>query len=639
MSSDKSRILPYREWTPALTPEQIFSGSLKFSEVKVEGENIFWLEQRPTGISGAMRRDAEGKETELTPKGMSVRTRVHEYGGGAYAASKGTVYFVNDKDQRIYAYEEGKKIAVALTPEKNTDGPLGKYASLVISPDGKSLIFVYEKEFSGKKENENYLGLLESPGKEPIILASGCDFYADPCFSPDGKKLAWLQWNHPHMPWNETELMIADFDGKRLSNSRKVEGGEGKSVCWPQFNKLGRLLFAMDEAGKGEQDPKNYWNIYAHDGEVKALTRELAEFGSPHWMFGIHSFAVIDDKIVAARIAKGEESLVSIGEKIEPIPTDWFPTRSNIVAQGNAVVFAGATKKEGHALVKITATGETEILKRGMTLRIRKQDISLPKLISYPTRDGKKAHAFLYLPRNSAFSAPKEDKPGLIVMAHGGPTSKASAAFSPVTQFWTSGGFAVLDCDYRGSTGYGRRYRDSLYGNWGSLDVNDVADGVAYLIKEGLVNLQQVAIRGGSAGGYVVQCCLTQFPDLFKAGASYYGIGKLKTLIESTHKFEKWDTQRLIGGTPEEVPNIYVERSPVVHLDALKSPVILFQGGADKIVPPECSREVAQALKKKGIFHEYHEYKNEAHGFRSKEANADSLGKECEFYRKVFKST
>ncbi|MDO8480470.1 MAG: S9 family peptidase [Nanoarchaeota archaeon] len=636
-----AKILPYAEWTAALTPEQIFSGSLKFSEVKSEGDSLYWLEQRPSekGRTVLIRRDSEGDERELTPPGMSVRTKVHEYGGGGYTVKHGTVYFVNDKSQRIYAYGSSFRTAIALTPEKNADGSLGKYASLTISPDGTSLVFAYEKEFppEKKKEAENYLGLLESPGKEVLILAKGRDFYADPCFSPDGKKLAWLQWNHPRMPWDETELMLADFDGKKLRNIRKIEGGDGKSICWPRFDKRGRLIFAMDFPERKEQDSENYWNLYAYDGTVTALTSDKAEFGTPHWNFGAQSFTILENgSIAASRITQGEESLVAIGKNVELIPTDWVPTRSNLAAHGNEVIFAGATSKGGHSLVKITLTGDVEILKKGGALELGKKDISLAKHLSYPTRDGKKAHAFLYLPRNAQFSAPKEDKPGLIVMAHGGPTSRASPSFSSVTQFWTSSGYAVLDCDYRGSTGYGRAYRDALYEKWGVLDIQDVADGVLYLIKEGLVDEKRVAVRGGSAGGYVAQCCLTQFPDIFKAGASYYGIGNLKTIVETTEKFESRYTQRLVGGSPEKVPAIYKERSPLFHLDKLKAPMILFQGEDDKIVPPACSREVAEALKKKGIFYAYYEYKNEGHGFRSKEANVDSLTKEGAFYRRVF---
>jgi len=492
--------------------------------------------------------------------------------------------------------------------------------------DGKYILFVYEKEFN-EKENENFLACLELNGieNEPYILAKGRDFYADPAFS-DGK-VAWLEWDHPDMPWDSTELKIADFNGK-LSDIKSVAGGKGIAICQPTF-KNGKLYFVMDKTGKPEDDPENWWNIYVYDGSITAVTKELAEYGVPHWVFGQKRFDFIGEKLVTIRSKDGEDKIFCDTEITLP-----FDNFDDLVV-GEKLYCTASQSGRGRALIAFDLKGDMEVIKRNTSLQMQAQDISAAKWIAYPTRDGKKSYAYLNLPKNSKYMA-SDEKPPLLVLAHGGPTSATSSAFSFVKQFWTSSGYAILDVDYRGSTGYGRAYRDALLAKWGLIDSDDVADGVQYLVKEGLVDSSRVAIRGGSAGGYMVQRQLTRFPDLFAVGASYFGIGNLITLVEETHKFESQYIDNLVGGKLPEAKKEYTARSPINHLNKLKAPMIIFQGSDDKIVTPENSREMAKILKEKGILHEYHEYPEEAHGFRKKENNVDSLNKEAEFYKKVF---
>jgi len=637
----RNKETPFVKWEPALIPETVFSGSIGLNEIHIEGKCTYWLEQRPEekGRCVVVQRDSVVRD--ITPPGFNVRTTVHEYGGGAYTVFKNDLYFVNFYDQRIYHQSKDNSEAQPLTPVMNEDGSLGKYAALTVSPDGTKLLFVYEKEYT-TKENENFLAVLDLNTKGvslPQIIAEGSDFYADPVFSPTGKEVAWLQWEHPNMPWDTTELMTGKFEGNALHAVKNV--ADGGAICFPRFNGEGKLYYVKDKVVVGESLSANWWNLYCYTDTEEQITSELAEFGEPHWVFGQSNYEFLpDNRIIAKMVKEGTDYLVVVDPEknsISVVETD-LTSYSNIRTDDSGrVFFIGASAKKSFAIYCLYLTSkELKKVKPSSGIELTSGDVSLPEFISYPTKDGKQAHGFLYMPRNRRYTAPEEDKPPLLVIAHGGPTGSAKAVFSATTQFWTSAGFAVIDVDYRGSTGYGRRYRDELLSQWGVIDAEDVADAVRYLITVGKVDGAKVAVRGGSAGGYMVQRVMTQYPDLFSVGASYYGIGNLITLEEQTHKFESRYTGNLVGAELPGGEDKYKERSPINHLDKLKAPMIIFQGTDDKIVTPDCSRELVRILKERGIKHEYIEYEGEAHGFRIKKNKVDSLSREFAFYRDVF---
>jgi len=640
---------PYSNWNPALSAEDVFSDIVGLQELRIAGEKTYWLEMRPAekGRYVIVQRDATGKMRDITPADINVRTRVHEYGGGAYAVFNGVIYCANFSDQRLYRQFEDSSHVEPLTPEKNEEGSLGKYASLTVSPDGKRLLFVYEKECENS-ENENFLAVLDldptaDEVAEPRIIAKGCDFYADPIFSPTGREVAWLQWNHPHMPWDSTELMLATFDGKALENVKKVAGGDGYSICLPRFDGKNTLYFVMDRTVEDDAAPGNWWNLYRYTDEVEQITAERAEFGEPHWVFGQRTYDFLsDNRIIAKMVKDGSDYLVLVDPDTKSLSlVDLAVSQySSIIADAeDCVFFIGASARTTAAIYALDLESKNlQVLRTSSGIALNRADLALPEFIAYPTADGEHAHAFLYLPKNRRYRAPENDKPPLLVLAHGGPTARTTGSLSFIIQFWTSAGFAVIDVEYRGSTGYGRRYRDALRSRWGIIDAEDVADAVRYVIRKGKVDESRIAVRGGSAGGYMVQRVMTQYPDLFGAGASYYGIGNLITLVTQTHKFESRYIENLVGAKLPEGEGEYAARSPINHLGNLKAPMILFQGSADKIVTPENSREVARALRQRGIKTEYVEYEGEAHGFRIKANKIDALNKEFEFYRRIFRA-
>lgn len=646
----KKEKLSYGKWKPCITPEKAFSDSVRLTGLRAVGENLYWLEGRPQegGRIVLVKGDTTGAQADITPKGFYVRNRVHEYGGAAHTIHGDHVFFVNFKDQRIYRQNRiSGGVPVPLTPEKFQGDFKGKYAALDASPDGKTLVCVFEKEHKDPSKTENSIATIDLTQDgivDPFLQVSGNDFYSDPKFSPDGKKIAWVTWNHPNMPWDSTELYVGNFDGRRIvpGTEKKVVGGDRISVCQPHFDENGKLYFVMDTSGQPEDSPSNWWNIYRYDkGNIEAITAEMAEFGSAQWAFGMSNFTFLPGGNIAATFFKEGKNYLSIinpeTKDFTVLDTPW-EAFGGLNADKNGSLYASVCNpQELLSLVKMDMPSlKPDVVKKSSTISLNPEDISVAEMIKYPTSDGGFAHAYLYYPKNSKYEAPKGEKPPLIVRAHGGPTSSTSGSMLSLTmQFWTSQGYAILDVDYRGSDGYGRKYRDALLGKWGVIDAQDIVDGVRYLVKEGIVQEGKVAITGGSAGGYAVQRALTMFPDDFQVGASYFGIGNLETMTKLTHKFESRYLENLIGQPWPEGNAEYKERSPVNHLDKLKSPMILLQGSEDKIVPPEVSREMKQILDAKGLKCEYVEYEGEAHGFRSKENNVDALNKEAAFFRAV----
>lgn len=642
---------PYLEWTPIVEPEAVYADLLGLGEVSASRGLVYWLEGRPAegGRVVLKRLEADGSEMEITPPSYYIRTRVHEYGGRAYALGEKYVYFVNFADQRIYEQDLLHLDRIRpITPEAVERDELRKYAALSLSPDAKLLLLVGETEHADS-ENENWLGLInlgtEEP-VEPIVLERKHDFYGEPCFSEDGRKIAWLAWDHPNMPWDLTELYTADLRGGKLFHVERVPSLPGGSICQPRFGPKGELYFVQDAPDKEVDDPENWWNLYRYDGrQARPVTRELFELGVPMWTLGSRRSVLLGDgaKMVAAYEHQGATHLGEINLNKGAVsrydlPFSSFGSIAKLDESRIAFTASGPTVPTA-VFTYDTDSAELVRIKTCKEMSLDEKSISVPRRISFDTSDGECAFGQLYLPQNELYKPPAGDKPPLIVMVHGGPTAATSTAFSLGKQFWASSGYAILDVDYRGSTGSGRAYRDALKGKWGVADAEDIRHGVEFLIREGLVAPGQCAITGGSAGGYAVQRVLTLFADLFQAGASYYGIGNLVTLAELTHKFESRYLGTLLGASLEDGRSIYEERSPIHHLAALRAPMVIFQGAEDKIVPPEVSREMARVLDAAGIRNEYVEYPGEAHGFRKKENLIDALSREAAFYRSVFFGT
>ncbi len=630
-----------------MTPEEIYQDIFYFRNIFVDEKGSFyWAELRShdNARTVIVKCDKDGHTSDISPPDSNVRTRVHEYGGRAFVVHDDVLYYPNLTDQRLYRKEIANDTPpIPITPKRCEDGSLGKYAAPIISPDGNALVFIFEKEFEDK-ENENFIAAInlnEPFPQEPIILVSGSDFYADPVLSSDGKQIAWLQWNHPKMPWDESELWLAQFNSVNLSlqGVEKAVGETNMAICFPSFGPRGDLFFIMDQAGHENDNPKNWWNIYSYkNGEVKAVTQELAEFGVPMWGLGYDRYVVGRDAIFAICHKREGDVVARISIKTRELSWIELPYDSLLMIQkdddSNLLLYARGPDRPDAIITLDVKTNEMHNLKISYEMPLDSEYVSIPTTIEFPTQDGEHAYALFYEPLNPNFQPAADSSPPLIVRVHGGPTGRTSSSLSLEYQFWTSMGYAIIDVNHRGSTGYGRRYRDKLLGQWGVLDAMDVRDGINYLLERGKV-AHKIAISGGSAGGYAVQRCLTMFPDLFQVGASYFGIGNLVTLAKLTHKFESRYLDSLLGASLEEDEGVYKERSPINHIEDLKSPMILFQGLDDKVVTPEVSQEIVESLKEKGIKYEYKVYVGEGHGFLKRESNIDSLRREARFYREV----
>lgn len=630
----------YIDWEPVITAEEVFKQGDGFVFLSVdERGRLFWIENRPeeSGRSVLVMKDTDGKMIDVIPKPFSARSRVFEYGGYPYVSANDQVLFVNFADQRIYRISLSALATppVPVTTEKNADGSTGKYMDLAVSPDGRWLIFAYEKEKSGA-EAQNEVGIIDLKAalpQEARTLVCGADFYNSPRFSPDGKHIAWLEWNHPFMPWDSTSLFEAPFMDGKVDHKAKnhIAGSKISSISRFCYSGSGKLIFSANHANAAETAPDNFYNLYEyHKGKVQAITTGQIDF----W-----DFRCEEETVFALTYEKGGAGLVtcdSISKQVEKIPLNLANFSVPVPFQGK-IYLAGVAAKLPARVLEISQDGVELVLKGSSEQDIEEKNISEAIPVHFPTEDGKTSYGYFYPPVNCGYKAPEGEKPPVRVLVHGGPIGKTSPGFSKVKLFWTSQGYAVFDVNYRGSIGYGRAYRDALLKKWGILEIQDVKDGLSYLTGRGLISSAAV-VSGGSAGGYTVQRLLTFYPELFAAGASYYGIGNLLTLQELTHKYESHFLERLIGGTLETHLKEYKDRSPINHLSDLRSPMIIFQGADDRVVPPETSREMARILKAKGISYEYQEYPGEGHGFRKKENLIDSLKKEAKFFKSVLRS-
>jgi len=628
-------IAPYGTWESPISAALVAQSGIGVSalpgEIRTDGMYIYWIVTQPQeGGRNVILRYSENTGTEIiTPKDFSVRTRVHEYGGGDYLVNEGTVYFSNYVDQRLYRHQEGTS-PQPITPEPEKPAGL-RYAAIRFSPDKKWLVCVRERHVS-EEHVENELVVLPPDGSvKPEILASGHDFYSSPRFSPDGKKLAFLTWDHPNMPWDGTELWAADFIDGKLENVSKVAGGTDESIFQPEWNQQGDLHFVSDRSG--------WWNLYASiDGKIAHLYKHQIEFGFPQWVLGLSMYAFLPDGRIACLFRNSGESgigLLSPTGEFTKVTTPFSHFLPSIQSDSSGKIWflAGSyTNPPGLAMLD-PETGEGKSIYISAEHRIAPGFISEPKHMEFPSEGGRTSYTYFYSPANVSFEASADEKPPLIVVSHGGPTSEARPHLQSEIQFWTSRGFAVADVNYGGSTGYGRAYRDLLKGEWGVVDVEDCVNAALFLAKEGKVDGNRLLIRGGSAGGYVTLCALT-FHDVFAAGASYYGVADPAILAQHTHKFEERYLDTLIGPYTEN-EGLYRERSPIHHTDQLSSPVILLQGLEDKVVNPEQSEILVNALREKGLPYAYLTFEGEQHGFRRAETIQESLEAELYFYARI----
>jgi dipeptidyl aminopeptidase/acylaminoacyl peptidase len=622
------RIAPHGSWKSPVTADLIASGTVRLGQVHLDGDDVYWIESRPTegGRNVIVRRTPDGRTADVTPAPFNARTRVHEYGGADYAVNGGVVYFSNFADQRLYRQARGE------APQPITPAGELRYADAVVDRPRSRLLCVREDHSAAGREPANTLVSLplESEG-EAITLAAGNDFYGAARLSPDGSRLAWITWNHPDMPWDATELWVAELQADGTAGrAERVAGGSGESIVQPDWSPEGVLHFISDRTG--------WWNLYRwRGGREEPVCAVDAEFAPPYWALGGSNYAFESPtRMVAAGTQRGLWRLARLDPatgSLEWIDTPYTAIGDLRAARGQAV-FSGSSPTEPACIVRMElASGKREVLRRAMEAEIDPGYLSVPEPIEFPTEKGNTAFALFYRPRNGDYVAPAGERPPLMVRSHGGPTSATSSGFNLGIQYWTSRGFAVVDVNYGGSTGYGREYRQRLEGLWGVVDVDDCVNAARWLAKRGEVDGDRMVITGGSAGGYTTLCALT-FRDVFRAGASHFGVSDLAALATDTHKLESRYLDRLIGPYPERA-DLYRERSPIHFAERLSCPVIFFQGLEDRVVPPDQAERMVAALREKGVPVAYVPFEGEQHGFRKAENIKAALEGEFYFYSRV----
>jgi dipeptidyl aminopeptidase/acylaminoacyl peptidase len=629
---------PYGAWRSPVTADAIVAGVIGLGQIQLDGNDVYWVEQRPSekGRNVIVRRRPDGTIADITPPEFNARTRVHEYGGGAYRVHDGTVWFANFSDQRLYRQEAGQP-PIPITPPPDI-----RHADLVLDERRQRLIAIREDHTTGSASAVNSIVSLDPFSPSPlagegrggrVTLVDGNDFYATPRISPGGSHLCWLTWNHPNMPWDGTELWVAELtDDGGLRAPRKVAGGEQESIFQPTWSPDGVLYFVSDRSG--------WWNLYHWRGErIEPVVELPAELGTTQWLFGLSTYAFESERRIVCQVrSAGLARLATVdpqGGRLENVDMPYTAFSPYIQARaGTAFTIAGSPTEPLSLIAIELKTGQVEVLRRSGDLAIAPSYLSVPDAIEFPTEGGVTAQAFYYPPVNPGFAAPAGELPPLIVYVHGGPTGAVSNALDLGDQFWTTRGFGYLVVNYGGSAGFGRDYRRRLNGKWGVVDVEDCVNAARYLTERRRVDGNRVAITGGSAGGYTVLRALTT-TDLFKAGASHYGISDLEVFHTDTHKFESMYDQGLIGRWPDE-RHVYRDRSAIHAVDRITAPVILFQGLEDKIVPPNQAEIIVEALRKKGLPVAYIPFEGEQHGFRIAKNIKRSLEAELYFYSRVF---
>ena len=659
----------YVEWKSELSLEQVYQQGETFQYPEVYNNGVLYLStlNDEAGrlavkyISGDHDSECDRSKAIVTPQRFNIRSKINEYGGKAYWVYGNSIYFVNKSDQRIY---QQKLIGtdhqqwvhcepIAITPESNERTQ--HFAEFTpLSNDHSSFVMIAESEMADhSSENIHQIcGLsLSKEGNQLVALVQGADFYNNLVVDQTNKRLAWVQWNHPNMPWDSNQLWVAEYEqgatGLSVHNRMQIELDPSASFNQLHFAHNGRLFFSVDFAGRDNESVDNFWNIRCFDfkdGKVRHVTKEHKEFGYPHWQYGDRRITQFDNNhLLTVGSTPNYDDLYLIEQnslKVSKLEIKGLKNSTIQSLSSNCRGLAGFVflPHDNHQSI-VTVNIQLEMTRWLFnTNSIDQSDVSVAQHFSYQTKDESEAFAYYYPPKNRLYES--DSIPPLIVMVHGGPTSRAYAHFDIAKQFWTNRGFALLDVNHRGSSGYGRVYRDALYGEWGEIDCADIIDAIRFLIKENKADANSVCIRGKSAGGYAVLRALTEFPKMFKSGACYYGIGNLATLAQTTHKFEKFYTDRLIGekydsDAANKQSSLFFQRSPSHNMHKVRSEMILFQGLQDKVVPPSVAQEVIKKLTKAGIEYSYVEYPNEGHGFRQVTNNMDALAKELAFYQRA----
>ena len=629
-------VAPYGSWKSPFTSSLVASHAaavvapgMGFGEIVLDGDDVYWMEAHPEeeGRCVIMRCTRDGEKSVITPLPYNVRTSVHEYGGGAFSVSAGTVSFSNFADQRLYRHVSGAE------PMPFTTEGAVRYADGVVDRRRGRMICVREDHSRPEGQAVNTLVSIDLAGKKgQDLLLSGNDFYAAPRLSPDGSRLAWVTWVHPNMAFDADELWIGSVLGDGSIGERHlVAGGPDESVYTPEWSPDGVLYFISDRNG--------WWNLYRwRDGHVESICEMDADVAWLPWLLGAAPYGFESPThVVLSYMREGLWHLASLDTEtrtLEPIETPYTDVWSVRAAPGKAV-FAGGSPTETPSIVEVDfPTRGMRVLHQLSQTGIDPAYLSLPHPFEFPTEHGQTAHAFFYGPKNPGYVAPPGERPPLLVIGHGGPTMHTWTTCRWDIQYWTSRGIAVLDVNYGGSTGYGREYRRRLRGQWGVVDVDDVVNGALHLVREGMVDPERLGIRGESAGGYLTLAAVT-FRDCFKSGASYYGISDLEILTHETHKLESHYIDSLIGPYPER-RDLYLERSPIKHVDQLSCAIIFFQGLEDLAVPPNQAELMVETLRAKGLPVGHVRFDNEGHGFRRFENIKRCLDAELFFHSKVF---
>ncbi|KAK3595972.1 hypothetical protein CHS0354_032487 [Potamilus streckersoni] len=634
----------YGTWKSPISSQLVSESSVNFQEVRTDlnsanADTVYWTELRYDEGGRYVvcsQKSGEPKFQSLTPAGFNARTRVHEYGGGATMVYDGAVYFSNFADQRMYVQSSTMEAPEPVTEE----GTFHRFADAEFHPKTGRIYCVREDhslvEKGQDKEPQNTIVSVNPVNGSMTVLASGADFYSSPRVSPNGKKIAWIQWCHPNMPWDSTELWVGDLndDGSLIlsGTEKQFAGGNDISVMQPSWTAKNELVYISDQT--------DWWNLYhvTSTGEhVNLLPREQ-EIGGPQWIFGDPGYqidprnngeivTIFGEEIGILNMTNGSYRKVETG----------FKTHSHVSVVGDGTIYCVAgSPTQFPCIIRVNSTsGKVDIIRESKSLELDKGYFSIPETISWNTTDDELAHGYFYPPQNKDYLAPTGELPPLLVKAHGGPTSATTSSLNLKIQYFTSRGFAVLDVDYRGSTGYGKKYRHRLRKNWGVCDVDDSCSGALHLADTGRVDKNRLCIDGSSAGGYTTLACLT-FKSVFKAGASHYGIGDLEALAKDTHKFESRYLDTMISPYEEKYYPIYKERSPINHVDKLDCALAIFQGDEDKIVPPNQAEMMYKAVKARGLPTTYVLFKGEQHGFRKAENIQTSLDGEFYFFSKVF---
>ncbi|UHQ55523.1 MULTISPECIES: S9 family peptidase [unclassified Microbulbifer] len=623
---------PYGSWKSAVTADLLVKGSVRLGEASLVDGRYYWLESRPAekGRSVLVQHCPEHGTRDITPAPLSVRSKAHEYGGASYLVAGDQVYFVLATDQRIYRMPLEGGEPQPLTP----DDPC-RYADFSLDQHHNRLVCIQEDYRPCEGGDEPVARIVAVPlGEtatqgEPDVLVEGADFYSNPRLSPDGQRLSFLRWFHPNMPWDGTELCLANLDEDGIpGNIEVIAGGAEESIFQPQWSPGGELFYVSDRS--------NWWNIYRR-GDDKPIWEKDAEFATPQWVFGMSTYSFLtSDSILCTYTEEGRWQLGRIdleGGGHERIEQPYCDIES-LHCESHKAVFIAASPGDFSSVVAFDDhSGQLTKIARSNSAGLPANNFSQAQAIQYPVGD-RNVFAFYYAPQNPDYTGPGDELPPLLVLSHGGPTGATSAGLNLKIQYWTSRGFAVLDVNYSGSTGYGRAYRDRLKDGWGVLDVEDVCAGAEYLVAKGLADPQRLLVKGSSAGGYTVLAALT-FHHTFKAGASLYGVGDLTTLARDTHKFESRYLDKLVGPWPA-AEALYRARSPINHVEQLNCPVIVFQGMEDKVVPPNQAEAMVDALRQQGIPVAYITFAEEGHGFRAADSIKMALSAELEFYSRIF---